>query len=282
MRCPMFRFQDDHRPVITEIITIDEPSGSDWTFPLHQHRENLEVSYIVQGCVDCYFESITKRLQAGDVLIKNAGVIHAETMIEGSPLREICISFDGVHLTDGLPNHLISDDLPPVFHVEGGSLLRELFLHLASDQGELPALVKEDAARFLISLLCHLVSTAELKEHHTKGNSDLTIQKIKEYLDQNYAQKISLDDLGEMFFISPFYLSRQFKKFTGYTVKQYILNLQMGEAENLLVFSDLSIKEIALRCGYENLQYFYVQFKRFAQCTPVEYRRKYRQEQETE
>ena len=73
-----------------------------------QHADRLELSYVAEGCVDCYLDELTKRLNSGDLLIKNAGMIHSEKKIGQGELKEICISFDHVHL-DGLPeNHMIN------------------------------------------------------------------------------------------------------------------------------------------------------------------------------
>lgn len=49
----------------------------------------------------------------------------------------------------------------------------------------------------------------------------------------------------------------------------------MGEAERLLIFSDLSIKDIAITVGYKNLPYFYTTFKKYAGCTPLDFKKKY-------
>ena len=272
----MIYFEADHSPTITELVYIHEPAGYDWSFPLHQHADRLELSYIAEGCVDCYFDGLTKRLNAGDLLVKNAGLIHSEKKPGSIELKEICISFDRVHLS-GLPlNFLIEDDLLPVLHADKEPLIREMFLYLNKHYSGLSESLKSELGRTLLSLICRHLHEMVYDIAGKKEDTAQTIKNVRDYLDQNYARKISLDALGEMFFISPFYLTRQFKKYTGYTVKQYILELQMGEAENLLLFSDLSIKEIASRCGYDNLQYFYTLFKKYAHYTPVEYRRQFK------
>ncbi|MBQ8162538.1 MAG: helix-turn-helix transcriptional regulator [Clostridia bacterium] len=266
---------NDHKPSITDLIYIEEEASSNWSFPLHQHKDRLEISYIVEGCVNCYIDSESRQLGAGDLLIKNAGLIHAEKMVDDASLQEICISFDGVHL-EGLPlNHLVPETFLPVIHAADEPVIRELILYLAAHQNDLDDTLKIDLGCALISLLCHFLEEVELIPLNQQRDLGQTVQDVKDYLAQNYARKITLDDLSNMFFISPFYLSRQFKKFTGYTIKQYLLELQMGEAEKLLLFTDMPIKEISIQCGYDNLQYFYVQFKRYAQCTPIEYRKKH-------
>lgn len=110
-------------------------------------------------------------------------------------------------------------------------------------------------------------------ETETKGKD---ITPVLRYIEQNYALDLSLDFLAKKFFISPFYLSKKFKAQTVFTINNYIISCRMGEAERLLIFSDTPIKDIALKCGYDNLPYFYTTFKKYAGCTPQEYKLKYR------
>lgn len=268
-------FEKDHSPVITEIVYIEEPAGSSWSFPLHRHQDRLELSCIISGTLECWSDGISKRLSEGDLLIKNAGVIHAEKAEGDTPLQEICISFDQVHVKDMKINHLIADDAVPFLSVKDEPLIRELFIYLEQNRNDKDKDLQNRLAGALISLVLKYYEKSPSVLSKEKLPSAETVMQVKAYLDQHYSAKISLDQLASMFFISPFYLSRQFHKHTGYSIRQYILQLQMGEAENLLIFSDLSIKEIALKCGYDNLPYFYSLFRKYAHCTPAEYRRQY-------
>ena len=103
----------------------------------------------------------------------------------------------------------------------------------------------------------------------------LTFFDYSYYLDTYYYKNISLDDLSKKFYFSSYYLARKFKEETGYTINQYIINRRMGEAERMLLFEDFSIKEIAKRNGYANVQHFYSTFKKYTGCTPIEFRNFY-------
>jgi YesN/AraC family two-component response regulator len=102
------------------------------------------------------------------------------------------------------------------------------------------------------------------------------IAGVLEYIDTHFSEPLSLDSIAKNFFVSSYYLAHKFKSETGYTMKQYILNRQLGEAQSLLVFSDISIKDIASICGYSNLQYFYSVFKKSVGSTPNELRNFYK------
>ena len=101
------------------------------------------------------------------------------------------------------------------------------------------------------------------------------LKNILHYLDEHYTEKISLDSLAELFFISKYYLSREFKKQFGTTVIQYILARKISHAKELLRYSTSSIEEISRLCGVEDASYFNKIFKKMEGCTASEYRRRW-------
>lgn len=99
------------------------------------------------------------------------------------------------------------------------------------------------------------------------------INKIRNYLDENFASKLELDNLSEIFFISKYHLSREFKRYFGTTIGDYILKQRISKAKSLLRFSDLSIEEIALQCGFADSGYFIKVFRNEEKLTPAKYRK---------
>lgn len=101
------------------------------------------------------------------------------------------------------------------------------------------------------------------------------LKTILHYLDEHYTENISLDRLAEQFFISKYYLSREFKKEFGTTIIQYVLAKKISNAKELLRYSNASIEEIARMCGIEDASYFNKVFKKMEGCTASEYRRRW-------
>ena len=101
------------------------------------------------------------------------------------------------------------------------------------------------------------------------------LQDIRIYLDNHYTEEISLDFLSELFFISKYYLSREFKREFGTTIIQYILLKKITYAKERLRYSDSSIEEIAHQCGIEDAIYFNKVFRKLEGCTASEYRKKW-------
>jgi len=99
------------------------------------------------------------------------------------------------------------------------------------------------------------------------------LQAVKEYLDKNYASKITLDMLAERFYINKFYLTRIFKEQFGESVTGYLLQVRITRAKHLLRFTDKPIEEIAHECGMHDANYFSRIFKKVESVTPGEFRR---------
>ena len=72
--------------------------------------------------------------------------------------------------------------------------------------------------------------------------------------------------------MSPNYFCRFFKKVTGLTFTQYLLNIRIDKAKELILKNNMPITDIAFTVGFENLGYFYRSFKKYTKHSPKEYR----------
>lgn len=126
----------------------------------------------------------------------------------------------------------------------------------------------------LAELLTLLMSESwhEQKNGKTSGNKQ-NLQTIKEYLDENYTQKVTLDELAEIFYINKYYLTRIFKEQFGISVVDYLLHIRITKAKELLRFSTYNIEEVGIRCGVPDANYFTRVFKKIEGMSPKEYRK---------
>ena len=81
--------------------------------------------------------------------------------------------------------------------------------------------------------------------------------------------------MGEALHISPYYLSHVFKQMSGYSPVQYLLRRRIGEAQTLLITTDLSITRIAELVGYDTQSYFNLQFTKNVGMSPGKFRQNY-------
>ncbi len=107
-------------------------------------------------------------------------------------------------------------------------------------------------------------------------NSKLLLQ-VQIYLAEHYAQDISLEMMAELLDFSPFYLSKLFKSSFGTSFIDYLTELRLGAAKDLLADPSLSAKEIGEQVGYPNSNYFTKLFKKKTGLTPIEYRNQLRE-----
>lgn len=106
------------------------------------------------------------------------------------------------------------------------------------------------------------------KEYIQKFNQAL------EYIDDHYAEEITLEDVADKIGFSKYHFSRLFKQYTDYTFCDYLTYRRMKAAEEYLSRPDLSITDIALASGFPSISTFNRVFKQAKNCTPSEYRTK--------
>lgn len=116
-------------------------------------------------------------------------------------------------------------------------------------------------------LLCD--NAGEKRADHS-GN----IEELLNYITENIDQPLTLEDLSQKVYLSPFYFSRVFKRETGYTLRDYLIHTRVNAAKFYLKTTHLSLKEISYRCGYSSDSTFCTTFRRITGMTPMEYRHK--------
>ena len=113
----------------------------------------------------------------------------------------------------------------------------------------------------------------EWMEEETKKAD--TMQQILDYIGQNvFCYDLTASNIAEQFHMSASYLSQYFKAKQGITVLDYITNLKMDTAKNLLLTTSLTVSQIAEQIGYANEKTFTRRFKQMMGVTPGEYRKK--------
>lgn len=101
------------------------------------------------------------------------------------------------------------------------------------------------------------------------------LQDVKEYLDQHYPEQITLDSLSAAFFINKYYLTRIFGEQFGITITNYLLQVRITHAKQLLRFTDMTIEKIGQECGMQDANYFARTFKKLEGISPSEYRKRW-------
>jgi len=107
---------------------------------------------------------------------------------------------------------------------------------------------------------------------YTSGFLSLPIlERIKKYVDENYASKLTLQDLSGKFFLSEDYISKLFKKRFGVTLPEYIMSLRVSKAKEWLA-ENMKIIEIAAKLGFVDESHFSKVFKKYTGVSPRKFK----------
>lgn len=124
-----------------------------------------------------------------------------------------------------------------------------------------------------ISSLLTLIMSETINDFKNIQKQKHDIDSIKNYIDTNFIENITLDHLSNKFYINKYYLTRIFKSTYGITINNYINNLKITKAKELIRFSDLDFENIAINCGINDNNYFSRIFKKIEGISPKDYRK---------
>lgn len=123
--------------------------------------------------------------------------------------------------------------------------------------------------------ISHILYTIllQLKNNLAVVNSNSLCLKIKQYIKQNLEGKVTLKDIGELTFFSPLYCDTLFRKETGKSIINYLIDERISEARRLLVENSLTLTSVAETVGFCDYNYFARMFKKRTGYTPTQYKK---------
>ncbi|SET16806.1 AraC family transcriptional regulator, regulatory protein of adaptative response / methylphosphotriester-DNA alkyltransferase methyltransferase [Oceanobacillus limi] len=115
----------------------------------------------------------------------------------------------------------------------------------------------------------------DLKSIITYDPIESVIEDTMQAIENNYSQKMTLDEMAAMVGVSPFHLNRLFKDRTGNTPRMYLEKVRITKAKELLVTTTLNSTEIGYQVGYQSISSFYHAFKRGTGLSPSQFQARY-------
>ncbi|MGI6777046.1 MAG: response regulator transcription factor [Acetivibrionales bacterium] len=105
-------------------------------------------------------------------------------------------------------------------------------------------------------------------------NTSNTILKAKQYIEKNYYKKdFKLEQLADYLLLSPSYVSKIFSREVGCSVMEYLMQVRIDHAREMMVKTQKRVNEIAREVGYDDAQYFSKVFKRVTGCSPMQFKK---------
>lgn len=249
---------------------------------VHSHKERVEILYLLEGKGYHTIGKTTYETQAGDLLIINAGTAHEERIRGECPLRYCVCAVTDLHIKGMKKNQIISKNQSPVIKTgEENTFFNHIFQLLINETLSPDPLKNEICSMLARILIMKILDYYEKNRNecfkdqisNEESENEIVLQ-VQEYLNQNFKEKIILKDVAKQVNISPYYLERIFKKNTGTSFTQYIIDRRLGYAQNLLRDTKRSIAQIAEESGYDDPGYFSQTFKKRFGCNPGAYRKK--------
>lgn len=143
------------------------------------------------------------------------------------------------------------------------TLIYSELIHQRNDLSSVKKLFQED----LIPAVLGFYS------HSREKQGEKVVSELKKWMENNYDQTFSLHQIASSYFFNPDYLSRIFKKMTGKSFVDYLTDIRMHKAKELMNKSKYKNYEVAQKVGYEDYRYFSQIFKRKVGMTIGEYRK---------
>ena len=240
---------------------------------MHAHDDLVEV-VLVRGGESRYFVGGTPyNARRGDLFIFNSRVVHDEPSGPDRPVATSSLALGGLKVPGLRENTLIPEDASPVCRLSEPQAQRlERLYDVLYD--ELTA-GNDDGAHHLLMAVLTLVQQFRAAAASTAADANVFAQRIKDYIDRHFAEEFSLQQMADALHVSPYHLSHVCKETTGYSPLQYVLRRRIGEAQTLLITTDLPVTRIAAQVGYDNPSHFNAQFAKAVGMAPRTFRREY-------
>lgn len=250
-------------------------------FPEHWHQA-LEIVVGENNTYTSEADGQTFTVGPGDILIMPGGVTHTLSPAQDCNGFVYFISLDFLRDIRSASRIIamlahpifITEKNAPVLHLSVSALLSQMRKDYFGDN-DLRELLIDANVLLLMEKLIHY----RLEEG---GGSHNRFDKRKEYrerfadvidyINQHYAEDLTTDEVARRYGLSKFYFSRLFKQYSLYTFGGYLSLRRIKAAEGMLIDPELSITDIAYRCGFGSLSTFSRVFREQKKCSPSEYR----------
>lgn len=219
------------------------------------------------------YEGRTERLSAGDCFFIDCRQHHVYQSDTANPWELLWVHFNGC--TSDEYYKLYAAQLPPVFHPAASAKFVSLLQELLRTNTETYADTEVISSGLLAQLLTMLLTANSLPEE-SESALQTKLKVVLAYIDANFTKEIRLDEISKRFYISKYYLTREFKRTYGETIFQHIIGKRVNYAKRLLRFTDKSVEEISELCGFHDQSYFAKQFKKAENTTCLAFRRRWR------
>ena len=248
--------------------------------PLLSHSHNFaEIAVVMSGSGTYTIAGQEYPIYPGNMFSFGHNTIHYITNIT-SPLELLTLQFPSSLLVGttsfrtGFPDWRLFTT-PVALYVAGADAepLRRIMYDIRKNLTEQPIAYSTYVHSLVIQLAISLLRVAaDRKIELTPAKNNAAILAAISYIDNNITQHITLRDVAAAAMLSPSYFSYSFKQYTGYSMIDYVNAKRIKLARKMFISKpELSISDVAMRVGFNNMSNFNRTFRKHADCTPSEY-----------
>lgn len=248
---------------------------NEWAMSQLQSHDYYEIYFLLEGKRKIFFENKMFNIEAGTVCIIPPFFMHKT---EGDAYTRININLSPDLLTSDERSFL--DSCTSVaYRIESKSLSTiTSLLELANKENSSPKQDKKllHFAKVIFALLTEHENVLTPVDYNATVNvnkKDTTILNIVSYLNENFAEKITLSSLSKKFYISINTLCTRFNNSMRCTVMEYLNYVRISTAKKLLTTTNYDMDKIASSCGFASANYFSLIFKKHVGLSPLKYRK---------
>ncbi|QMV42714.1 AraC family transcriptional regulator [Cohnella cholangitidis] len=161
----------------------------------------------------------------------------------------------------------------PVITLPGESRIPELLREIVGLHQHKTIQTELSGSRVIVDLLTEVLLTGQYLPESSDPGIPATIRNVMNHYDRHYSARLSLDEIAALFSIDKYHLSKEFKRYTGFSPNDYLINTRITRAKELIRFTDMPIAEIASAVGIDNVSHFINLFRSREALTPLVYRK---------
>ena len=263
---------------ISEILPIVKIAKKTYTIELHSHAV-YELLYIKKGTVSLQITGKKDKLMGGKVIFILPSEKHKLVSMTNKEFEYCSFVFDKtIFGNEDNPCRIFFDSILINRFLDFPDWLLNRFYQLCSEKEIGTPGYEVMQYAFLFQVFSHIVSTKQYQlitiiRTQTKQNIS-AVQVVIEYIQKNYMENLSFDELLQLTNYSKSHFCKIFKDTTGMNLTEYINKYRVERACLELQFTKKNITEIAMQTGFNNIQYFSRIFKEYMDCSPKQYQLK--------
>ena len=265
------------------LLYVCKLDGTELMYPRSAptHSGLVEFVYVISGQGEYEIDNVRYPVRAGDLVIYNSDTVHCE-FVNHNMLPILCCAAEGILLPGQKPDCMIESGVSPVFHLDEKSYMFRQLMQMIFDEAlrgnRYSHLVCQSLFESLFYLTLDVIRQGNEKSAVWGRPENSLGYQIHRYVDSQPVTALSVSLVAGYFGISESYLARVFKRTFGYSLTSYFIERKIGEAQTLLMTTDLSTAEISRRIGYKSPSYFTKAFVHRVGLPPLRYRKLYKKD----